>query len=176
MDGILVGIGTVLADDPRLTARPPLPRLPTRIVLDSHGRIPLESQLVRTAREVPTFIFTTAAIAPATRAELTGRGCGVEVVAASKTPDPHEVLRRLGQLHFTNLLVEGGSAVLGSFLDAGLIDEVHVFVAPILAGGDRALSPIGGRGVEKIAEALRLSEMKIGHFDGDLYLHGRRER
>jgi diaminohydroxyphosphoribosylaminopyrimidine deaminase / 5-amino-6-(5-phosphoribosylamino)uracil reductase len=172
MDAILVGIGTVLADDPRLTARPPLPRLPTRIVLDSRGRIPLESQLVRTARDVPTVIFTTATIAPATRADLTARGCSVEMVTAADRPDPHEVLRRLGQLRCTNLLVEGGSAVLGSFLDAGLIDEIHIFIAPILVGGDRALSPIGGSGAEKIAEALRLTEMQIAYCDGDLYVHG----
>ncbi len=176
MDAILVGIGTVLADDPQLTVRPPGLRPLARIVLDSQGRIPLASQLVRTADAVPTFVFTTAAIPPATQAALTARGCGVEVVTGADRCDLNEVLQSLGKLRFTNVLVEGGSAVLGSFLDAGLIDEVHVFIAPVLAGGDRALSPIGGGGVDKIAEALRLTDMQVAYFDGDLYVHGRSAR
>jgi diaminohydroxyphosphoribosylaminopyrimidine deaminase/5-amino-6-(5-phosphoribosylamino)uracil reductase len=94
------------------------------------------------------------------------------MVPGAGRPDPHEVVRRLGQLRFTNIVVEGGSAVLGSFLDAGLIDEVHVFIAPILAGGDMALSPIGGSGAGKIAEALRLTEIQIADCGGDLYVQG----
>jgi diaminohydroxyphosphoribosylaminopyrimidine deaminase/5-amino-6-(5-phosphoribosylamino)uracil reductase len=72
----------------------------------------------------------------------------------------------------TNLLVEGGSGVLGSFLDADAIDEFHVFVAPRLAGGAGALTPIGGRGVEKIAEALTLTEWRVERVEGDVLLHG----
>jgi diaminohydroxyphosphoribosylaminopyrimidine deaminase/5-amino-6-(5-phosphoribosylamino)uracil reductase len=172
VDAILVGVGTVLADDPRLTARGHRARIPARIVLDSQGRMPLESQLVATAPEVPTFVFTTAAMPEARREALVARGCGVEVVSGSPRPDLAAVLQRLGQWRFTNLLVEGGAGILGSFLDAGVIDEVHVFIAPVLAGGESALSPIGGTGVEKIAEALRLTKVEVGYFDGDLYLHG----
>ncbi len=172
MDAILVGVGTVLADDPRLTARGPYARLPARIVLDTHGHIPLESQLVATARQVPTFVFTTAAMPQAKREGLVASGCGVEVVGGSPRPDPVAVLQRLGQWRFTNLLVEGGAGILGSFLDAGVIDEVHVFIAPILIGGESALSPIGGSGVEKIAEALRVKNVEVECFGGDLYLHG----
>jgi diaminohydroxyphosphoribosylaminopyrimidine deaminase/5-amino-6-(5-phosphoribosylamino)uracil reductase len=172
MDAILVGVGTVLADDPRLTARGPHARVPARIVLDTRGRIPLECQLVVTARQVPTFVFTTAAMPDAKREALMAHGCGVEVVSGSPCLDPAEVLQRLGQWRYTNVLVEGGAGILGSFLDARVIDEVHVFIAPILAGGESALSPIGGSGVEKIAEALRLSKVEVELFDGDLYLHG----
>jgi diaminohydroxyphosphoribosylaminopyrimidine deaminase/5-amino-6-(5-phosphoribosylamino)uracil reductase len=174
MDGILVGIGTVLADDPRLTVRPPGPRTPTRVVLDSGGRIPLESQLVRTAREVPTILVTTTAIAPTKQAELTALGCQVEVVAGAGRLDLSAVLNRLGQRRFTNILVEGGATVLGSLLDAGLIDAVHVFIAPILAGGDNALSALGGVGVDKIAGALRLTGVDVRIVDGDVYVHGHR--
>jgi diaminohydroxyphosphoribosylaminopyrimidine deaminase/5-amino-6-(5-phosphoribosylamino)uracil reductase len=73
----------------------------------------------------------------------------------------------------TNLLVEGGGQVLGSFLDAGLIDEVHVFIAPCLAGGEAARTPLGGLGVEKIAQALRLTDWNCDTSTGDLYVHGR---
>jgi diaminohydroxyphosphoribosylaminopyrimidine deaminase/5-amino-6-(5-phosphoribosylamino)uracil reductase len=78
----------------------------------------------------------------------------------------------LGRRRFTNVLVEGGSRVLGSFLDARAVDEVHVFIAPRLAGGAEALTPVGGRGVEKIAEALTLAECRVEVVEGDVYVHG----
>jgi diaminohydroxyphosphoribosylaminopyrimidine deaminase/5-amino-6-(5-phosphoribosylamino)uracil reductase len=73
----------------------------------------------------------------------------------------------------TNVLVEGGAGVLGSFLDARAVDEAHVFVAPRLAGGAAALTPVGGRGVEHIADALALSEWTVEQVEGDVLLHGR---
>jgi diaminohydroxyphosphoribosylaminopyrimidine deaminase/5-amino-6-(5-phosphoribosylamino)uracil reductase len=175
MDGVLVGIGTVLADDPRLTTRPPGPRTATRIVLDSCGRIPQESQLVKTARDVPTLVFTTAAAPAELKDGLRAHGCEVEEVPGPARPDPRAVLQSLGRRRFTNLLVEGGAGVLGAFLDAGLFDEVHAFVAPVLAGGDKALSPFGGQGVELLADAPRLTDVRVELLDGDTYIHARRE-
>ena len=70
------------------------------------------------------------------------------------------------------MLVEGGGGVLGAFLDAGAIDEVHVFIAPRLAGGAEARTPVGGKGVEKIAEALALTEWRVESVEGDLFVHG----
>jgi diaminohydroxyphosphoribosylaminopyrimidine deaminase/5-amino-6-(5-phosphoribosylamino)uracil reductase len=172
MDAVLVGVGTALADDPRLTARPPGPRTAARVVLDSHGRLPTTSQLVRTAREVPT-VVATATAPPAPAAQLHAAGCEVLTVpAADGRPDVGALLTELGRRRMTNVLVEGGAAVLGSFLDAGAIDEVHVFIAPRLAGGAGALTPVGGRGVEKIAQALELTECHAERIDGDVYVHG----
>jgi diaminohydroxyphosphoribosylaminopyrimidine deaminase/5-amino-6-(5-phosphoribosylamino)uracil reductase len=171
MDAIVVGIGTVLADDPLLTARPPGPRTPTRIVLDSHGRTPLSSQMVQTARETTTMIATTESGANA----LQDRGCSIlslpEVAGRVSIP---ALLDELGRRRITNVFVEGGSSVLGSFLDAREIDEVEVFIAPKLFGGAAALSPFGGQGVARIEEALTLSEYRIEELDGDLVIHGRR--
>ena len=82
------------------------------------------------------------------------------------------LLDELGRRRFTNVLVEGGSGVLGSFLDASAIDEVHVFVAPRLAGGAAALTPVGGQGVGRMADALRLTGWEIEQIEGDLYIHG----
>jgi diaminohydroxyphosphoribosylaminopyrimidine deaminase/5-amino-6-(5-phosphoribosylamino)uracil reductase len=82
------------------------------------------------------------------------------------------LLQELGRRRMTNILVEGGSEVFGSFRDANAIDEVHVFVAPSLAGGSAARSPMAGTGIEKIAEALRLADWKIEPIGGDLYVHG----
>lgn len=173
MDAILVGIGTALADNPTLTARPPGPRTPVRVVLDRTGRLPLHSTLVQTAREVPTLLATCACSGERrTRLEQ----AGVEVLvfpeeAGRVALDP--LLVECGRRRWTNLLVEGGAGVLGSFLDARAIDEVHVFVAPLLAGGAGALSPLGGVGAARMDEALRLAEMTVESLDGDLYIHGR---
>ncbi len=82
------------------------------------------------------------------------------------------LLAELGRRRMTNVLVEGGAGVLGAFLDAGVIDEVHVFIAPLLAGGAEARTAIGGKGVEKIAEALRLAEMRVEVIEGDVLVHG----
>ena len=91
-------------------------------------------------------------------------------------PTIDELLNEMGRRRWTNVLVEGGSAVLGSFLDAGAVDEVHVFVAPRLIGGSTALSPIGGVGCEAMAQALSLYEGQIEMIEGDCYWHGKASR
>jgi diaminohydroxyphosphoribosylaminopyrimidine deaminase/5-amino-6-(5-phosphoribosylamino)uracil reductase len=177
MDAVVVGIGTVLADDPLLTTRPPGPRAPARVVLDSCGRLPSTSQLARTARETPTIIVTATDLPAARAAELQALGCEVLSLPPPGTrPALPGMLDEFGRRRMTNLLVEGGSEVLGSFLDAREIDEVHVFLAPRLAGGAEATTPIGGRGVEKIAEALTLTEWRVEMIEGDSYLRGWCER
>jgi diaminohydroxyphosphoribosylaminopyrimidine deaminase/5-amino-6-(5-phosphoribosylamino)uracil reductase len=171
VDAIVVGVGTALADDPQLTARPPGPRTAARVVLDSHARLPLNSVLVRTARDVPTVVATVTPLAQA--AQLHAAGCEVLTLPATDgRPDIDALLAELGRRRFTNVLLEGGAGVLGSFLDAGAIDEVHVFIAPRLAGGAAALTAVGGRGVEKIAQALRLAECRAEMLEGDIYVHG----
>jgi diaminohydroxyphosphoribosylaminopyrimidine deaminase/5-amino-6-(5-phosphoribosylamino)uracil reductase len=173
MDAIIVGSGTVRADDPLLTARPPGPRTPLRIVLDRAAALPRDSQLVRTAREVPVLVVA-ADTAPEEHLQDL-RALGVEVLAlpaGDRVGTLLALLDELGRRRLTNVLVEGGSGVLGSFLDAGAIDEVHVFVAPRLAGGAAALTPVGGQGVGRMAEALRLTRWESEQIEGDLYIHG----
>jgi diaminohydroxyphosphoribosylaminopyrimidine deaminase/5-amino-6-(5-phosphoribosylamino)uracil reductase len=176
VDAILTGIGTALADDPQLTARPPGPRTAARVVLDSQGRLPPQSRLAAGAREVPV-IVATASAAPERVAAL--RACGCEVLslpAADGRVELDGLLAEMGRRRFTNVLVEGGGGVLGSFLDRGAIDEVHAFIAPFLAGGSAAVTPVAGRGVERIADAVRLAEWCFEDVAGDLYVHGRREK
>lgn len=173
MDAILVGIGTALADDPLLTARPPGPRTATRIVLDSRGRLPASSQLVQTATAAPVLIATTEMGAEKV-AEFQRRGCEIMVVSAvAGRPDVAALLDELGRRRFTNLLVEGGAEVFGSFLDAGEIDEAHVYIAPLLLGGRDARTPGAGRGVERITEALRATDWEYERIDRDLWVHAR---
>jgi diaminohydroxyphosphoribosylaminopyrimidine deaminase/5-amino-6-(5-phosphoribosylamino)uracil reductase len=175
MDGILIGIGTALADDPLLTARPPGPRTPTRIILDSNARLPFDSRLVRTAGETPTLLVAGARARPETLDALRARGCECLIFPdANGRTDLPALLLELGRRRFTNLLVEGGASVLGSLADAGLIDEIHVYLAPRLIGGTAAPSPVGGLGIERIAAAIAFDELRAEPMAGDLYLHARR--
>jgi diaminohydroxyphosphoribosylaminopyrimidine deaminase/5-amino-6-(5-phosphoribosylamino)uracil reductase len=173
MDGIVVGIGTVLADDPLLTARPPGPRTATRIILDSKGRLPASCQLLQTARTIPTLVVVSEAVPAARIAELKEWGTQVlQLPGPDGRPDPLALLEELGRRRMINLLIEGGSGVLGSFLDANAIDEFHVFLAPRLVGGAQALPPFGGQGVTTMAEALTLTDCHIEVVQGDIYVHG----
>jgi diaminohydroxyphosphoribosylaminopyrimidine deaminase / 5-amino-6-(5-phosphoribosylamino)uracil reductase len=170
MDAIIVGIGTVLADDPLLTARPPGPRTPTRIILDSHGRLPLHSQLVLTARDPPLLLVTVEN--NAATAALQTAGCEVLTVGKDRGwPAVANVLEALGKRRMTNILVEGGAEVLGSFFDASLVDEVWTFIAPIIAGG-AGKSPVAGRGAETVAMALAIGDWQMEAVDNDVLLHG----
>lgn len=174
VDGILVGIGTALADDPALTARPAGPRTATRVVLDSHGRLPLDSQLARTAREVPVLVVVSDT-APQDRCAAF-IAAGLEVMRLPTSGgriDLPGLLSRLAERRMTNLLVEGGGGVLGDFFDLNLIDEAHVFVAPKVVGGIDAPSPVGGMGRATITEASRMSEPEITFLDEDVYWRGR---
>ncbi len=184
MDAILVGSGTAAADDPLLTARPPGPRTPLRIVLDSRGELTLSSQLVRTAREIPLLVAVSQNASEANIANLRAAGAEVLVLcsgdrssnATPNQPDVAELLAELGRRSLTNLLVEGGSEVLGSFCDVQLIDEAHVFIASKIAGGRDAISPVGGHGVALMSLAQRLSNPEIQIIEHDVYVRGMIER
>ncbi len=172
MDAILIGVGTALADDPLLTVRPPGPRTPARVVLDSTARLPVTSLLAASAREGPVVVVTGRAAPSEKVQELRRLGCEVLTLASDGRPSVTELLTALGRRRMTNVLVEGGAEVLGSFLDSGSIDEVHVFLAPRLAGGAAARTPIVGVGVGRIAEALPLREWQIEKVDDNLLIHG----
>jgi diaminohydroxyphosphoribosylaminopyrimidine deaminase/5-amino-6-(5-phosphoribosylamino)uracil reductase len=171
VDAVVIGIGTALADDPLLTARPPGPRTATRVVLDSSARLPVTSNLARTAKEAPVLVVTNEK-APGERVQKLGElGCEVLALPANDgRPDIVQLVREMGRRRSTNVLVEGGSGVPGSFLDAGAVDEVHVFLAPKLLGGARAPSPGAGRGIGRIADAITLPNQAIEMLDGDTYL------
>lgn len=167
MDAIVVGAGTVRADDPLLTARPPGPRSALRIIVSSKGLLPAGCQLLQTAREVPV-MMAGSAIAEDQRASLASAGC--EVLSIDSIG---KLLTELGRRRFTNVLVEGGAGLLGAFRDAGLIDEVHVFVAPILVGGSAAVSPMAGTGADMIGNGLHLGSLSVERIGDDLYINGR---
>ncbi len=166
MDAILVGRGTVVADDPLLTARPAGPRVATRVIVSASGELPRTCQLRATAREIPTLIFTE------NEAILRSwKNDGCEIVELPMSLDA--ILRELGRREMTNVLVEGGAGLLGSFLDAGLGDEVHAFIAPMLIGGLGAPSPIQGEGTQTLANARQLIPMQTRSCGPDTYIQAR---
>jgi diaminohydroxyphosphoribosylaminopyrimidine deaminase/5-amino-6-(5-phosphoribosylamino)uracil reductase len=172
VDAVLVGRGTVAADDPLLTARPAGRRAPTRVVLSASGRLPDRCQLRGTAREVPVLVLTAAG----NEGNLAGWAAdGAEVLAlpgGDHGLPVDAVLAELGRRRMTHVLVEGGAGVHGAFLDARAADELHVFVAPILVGGVGSPSPVGGAGVAQLAAALRPTEFTAEPSGADVYLHG----
>ena len=176
MDAIAVGIGTALADDPELTARPPGPRRAARLVLDGAARLPLGAQLARTARAIPVWVAVTGR-APSERcAALEALGCELLRLPGTGPVPIRPLLEELGRRGATNLLVEGGGTVLGAFLDAGQVDAVDVFLAPLVEGGSHPFSPARGTGPATMAGALRLVRHEVSLIDGDVRVRGTFDR
>ena len=174
VDGILVGGGTLLADDPRLTARPPGPRVASRIVWVRSQAPPGQSQLFRTVEAAPIMIA-----GPADSLARMDLPEHVEAIACQGDSFPEQIrhlLLQLGERKMTNLLVEGGGVLLGALRDADLIDEVHVFLAPRIIGGEDATNPMAGDGVSLMSEAIRLVDPQIEIIEQDVHVHGRIER
>ena len=170
VDAVVVGRGTVVADDPLLTARPPGPRTPARVVVCGSGDLPAACQLTATARDSPVIVYTAAANAGRLAAWA---DAGAEVVglpAADNALSPLAVLDDLGRRRFTRVLVEGGATLLGSLHDAGGIDETWVFVAPKLFGGVAAPGPVGGRGVGTVAESRPPVSTHVEHLGDNVLI------
>jgi diaminohydroxyphosphoribosylaminopyrimidine deaminase/5-amino-6-(5-phosphoribosylamino)uracil reductase len=161
-DGVAVGIGTVLADDPLLLPQPRTRRPFTRVVFDSRLRLPADAQLVRTAGRGPVIALCVDPPSPRRRA-LEAKG--VQVVPVRGTAegrcDVRDGLRALRRLGHSSLMVEGGSELLGSFLAAGLMDEVVLFRAPLLLGGAGSRGAFGGPDPLAMGEARRLEPAEV---------------
>ncbi|MDP6453395.1 MAG: bifunctional diaminohydroxyphosphoribosylaminopyrimidine deaminase/5-amino-6-(5-phosphoribosylamino)uracil reductase RibD [SAR202 cluster bacterium] len=167
-DAIMAGIGTVLADDPQLTARNPdaatLPHQPLRVIVDSRGRTPLNSRLLTEPGE--TLIATADSGLEIPGAEV------VSMPVDDGRVDLCALIQELGRREITSLFVEGGGTLIGSLFDLRLVDKVVAFVAPLIIGGQTAPSPVGGQGSERMADALRLSRVKLRQFGDDVAIIG----
>lgn len=151
-----------------------LPRLPRRVVFDSLARLPLESRLVRDARTVPLTVVVSRAAPRAATDALTAHGA--DVIVATGEHEPARVgsaLDQLGAAGITSILLEGGPHLAGAFLDAGEVDEIRLFLAPLILGGRTARDPIEGEGVEQIAEAVRVLDLQCERVDDDLLVSAR---
>jgi diaminohydroxyphosphoribosylaminopyrimidine deaminase/5-amino-6-(5-phosphoribosylamino)uracil reductase len=176
MDAIIVGIETVLTDDPSLTARPPGARTATRVVLDSSGRLPIRSQLVQTARHTPVLVVTTDQARQDQLESLRGLGCECLVMPRCEGGVRlMPFLQELGRRRFTNVLVEGGSRVLGSFHDARAIDELHTFVAGKTLGG-QGITPVSGEGVSCVGDASLFVIAEVRQIGNDCLIRAYRQQ
>jgi diaminohydroxyphosphoribosylaminopyrimidine deaminase / 5-amino-6-(5-phosphoribosylamino)uracil reductase len=173
-DAVLVGVGTVVADDPLLTVRDVEGPNPIRVVLDSKLRIPLSSNLVVTARETPTWVLTTSE--GAETAERALMAAGVEVLRVARSNegrvDVTSALRALAQRGIVTLLIEGGAELTGSVLAARLADELHVFIGPLLLGPRGRPGAVDWAGPDSPSDAPRVVDPKWELCGRDAYVHG----
>jgi diaminohydroxyphosphoribosylaminopyrimidine deaminase / 5-amino-6-(5-phosphoribosylamino)uracil reductase len=174
-DAVAVGIGTALADDPLLTARiEGAGKQPTRVVFDSQARLSLDSALVSSIDEAPLIVVCAPEAASARRDALERAGAEV-LVAPGRSPRARleAALDELGRRAIQDLLVEGGPTLAGSLFDAGEIDEVRLFVAPVLVGAAQARAVLEGEGVARIAEGVRPLATSFDRVGEDLLVRAR---
>lgn len=174
---IMCGIGTVLADDPMLNIRLSdrmmaaegikEVRQPVRIVADRHLRIPLNSQLVRSAREIPLIVAASDEADKVKEEQLTTLG-----VQVWHCKDARDILLQAGKMKIDSVFVEGGGTLNEALLRDGLIDEVNAFIAPKIIGGHGALSPVEGKGFEKMADAVQLHDIRVRQIGDDVLVSG----
>ena len=171
-DAVMVGIKTVLADDPQLTVRyGKSRRQPIRIIADSRLSIPIKSRLIATLRKAPLIIATTSKAPASKRKKL--EKAGVEVLTLPQKKggiNLKTLLKELARRNIMNLLVEGGGALSGALMDEGLVDRVAFFIAPKISGG--SYSAMTGNGVLKMADAWSIESPKISMIGPDLLLEG----
>ncbi|MHB9072100.1 MAG: bifunctional diaminohydroxyphosphoribosylaminopyrimidine deaminase/5-amino-6-(5-phosphoribosylamino)uracil reductase RibD [Desulfobaccales bacterium] len=175
VDAILVGVGTVLADNPQLTARLPRGRSqdPIRIVLDSRLRLPLDAKLVTLNSQAPTWVATTNQAPPDTVRTLEDRGVQILVLPADdgRVSLP-ALLQILGERQVQSVLVEGGAETLGAFFDQRLVHQFNFFYAPKILGGVRAPGVVGGQGVTHLGEAHIARNLSVRRLGVDLLVSG----
>ncbi|MBO6107881.1 MAG: bifunctional diaminohydroxyphosphoribosylaminopyrimidine deaminase/5-amino-6-(5-phosphoribosylamino)uracil reductase RibD [Eubacterium sp.] len=203
---ILVGVGTVIADDPGLDYRgedvpsvslltggeqPVLSYDPTRVIMDTHLRIPIDSKIVKTAADIPTIIAYGSDLEPNNNRDQNDNESmgfyqkkqkliesGIKLLPLSVDENGHvsvtDLLKKLGGLGLDSVLIEGGSHIHGAFFEhRELIDRVYAYIAPKLSGGEAAKGPVGGAGVERLSDALRLTDVEVMTLGEDILISGK---
>jgi len=171
-DAVMTGVNTVLADNPSLntTYTGSRPKQPLRIILDAHGRTPVTARLFKQPGKI---LLVNGGIGEKEKDAYKQTGAELlEMPAASGMIEPENLLKVLGSRNITSVLVEGGGTLLGSLFDHKLVDKVIGFIAPVIIGGDAARSPVGGSGIAKIADVLRLKRVKVERFGEDVMISG----
>jgi 2,5-diamino-6-(ribosylamino)-4(3H)-pyrimidinone 5'-phosphate reductase len=168
VDGIMVGVRTLLRDDPKLTVRLTKRRRPHRIIVDSNARTPLTSYVVRTAREIPTVVAITSRVPEKRIENLEQRGVKVLVCGKGPLVSVKILLHTLRKLGIRKILLEGGGALNWSMLSNGLVDEVSVAITPRILGGEKAVSLVEGKGSPLVKDGVRLMLLNTAKYGPDL--------
>lgn len=171
LDAILIGINTVRQDDPLLTSRIPGGRNPIRIILDTHGNIPLDSRILNSTNQARTIIAVGQGVSQTKLKEINSLG-GKTLQVATKNDnlDLSDLLNQLGKLEITSVLVEGGTKTITSFLKEDLADKVSVFISPRIIGGSR--SPVANLELQNMDQALNLINITTERFNDDILITG----
>ncbi|MCK5156442.1 MAG: bifunctional diaminohydroxyphosphoribosylaminopyrimidine deaminase/5-amino-6-(5-phosphoribosylamino)uracil reductase RibD [Spirochaetales bacterium] len=171
VSAIMVGVQTVIADNPVLTTRlqPDTGKNPARIIMDSHGRTPVSSNLIKTIFQGPVIIISSPDIPE--KKTKTLKAMGAEIITVTET-DRAAVLRELmpvlGERGIDSLLIEGGGTLADSAVRAGIVDKYLYFIAPLIIGGREALTPVEGEGVDEISRAVKLQKMSTRTMGRDI--------
>jgi diaminohydroxyphosphoribosylaminopyrimidine deaminase/5-amino-6-(5-phosphoribosylamino)uracil reductase len=172
-DAILVGINTVLKDDPSLTTRIPGGRDPIRVIVDSSLRIPLKAKVLTQASSERTIVATLSTAPKSKLKKIQDLGAEVFVVkSAQGRVDLRDLMKKLGKKDVVSVLIEGGSEINASALKAGVVDKVVLFLAPMLMTGVNSLCSVGGTSPLKLGHALRLQDLAVKFTGNDLMVTG----
>lgn len=168
--GIMVGIQTIITDNPRLTCRIPGGRNPIRIICDSHLRIPMAAEVVQTAKKIPTIV---AAVSSDQKKICALQKAGVKVVitdSADGKVDLRDLMQKLGQEKIDGILLEGGGTLNQNALQSGIVNHMQIYLAPKIFGGTGKYTPVSGTGVREPDDAYLLTNRKIRTFGDDILL------
>lgn len=168
VDGIMVGMRTLLRDDPKLTVKFAKDRKPHRIIVDSNAQTPLSSFVVRTAREIPTIIAVTSRAETKRIDSLRDRGVTVLVCGKGPLVSPRILLKSLRRLGIRRILLEGGGILNWSMLADGLVDEISVAITPRILGGAAAVSLVEGKGIPLVKQGVKLKLLNTAKYGPDL--------
>ncbi len=175
-DAIMAGINTILADDPRLTSRCGVKggtarKQPLRVIVDGKGRTPLTARVF--SEPGKTLVALGRTVTSEEKTAFTQVGAELlELPSAEGVVDLKKLLKALGEREITSVLVEGGGILLGSLFDSGLVDKVVAFVAPVIIGGDEAKTAIGGKGVDKVVDSIKLKRVRVERLGEDIMVSG----
>ena len=173
---IMAGIGTVLADDPMLNARIENGNDPIRVICDSNLRIPLKSKIVTTAGQIRTIIATTSNDEGKIR-NLTQMGCEIiKTTEENGRVNLKELLRKLRKMEIDSVLTEGGGTLNEALIQNGCVHKVYAYIAPKLVGGETAKTPVEGKGISKLKDAVIFDELKATALGNDILLEGKVKR
>ncbi|MGX4599633.1 bifunctional diaminohydroxyphosphoribosylaminopyrimidine deaminase/5-amino-6-(5-phosphoribosylamino)uracil reductase RibD [Faecalimicrobium sp. JNUCC 81] len=171
--GILVGVNTIIQDNPQLTCRLENGKTPIKIVVDSNLRIPMDSKVIKDAHNYRTIIITTLLAKESIVKELENKGVEI-IIAESKdnSVDLNDMVKQLGQLNIDSILLEGGATLNFSAIKEGIVDKLQVYIAPKLIGGKSSKTPIGGNGIEKLKDAYQIRDISVKMLSEDILIEG----
>ena len=173
LTAIMIGIDTVIIDNPELTCRIPNGRNPIRIVVDSNLRIPYDSKILQTAKKFKTIIATTEKARKEKIHKLKDLGIIViETKSKNEKVDLKDLMHKLGNQNIDSILLEGGSTLNYSALESGIVDKILVYIAPKIIGGMKSKTPVGGSGISHLKDAFKVRELSTSIIGKDILLQG----